>query len=126
MAPRPTFPPFNPAPGPAPGARAKAVPMPSAPRFQDLDLTHHSRAGRPVQAASKAHCIGRLVCGPGPGTVLQVESRLERKEALVWLARSDTAEIEEHVPFVWQDAHGHRRTHYFDLRVTRITTPPWR
>ena len=81
MAPRPTSPPFDPAPGPAPGAPAEAVPMPQT-RFQDLDLTRPSRAGRPVQAASKAHCIGHLVCGPGPGTVLQVESRLERKVAL--------------------------------------------
>ena len=128
MAPRPTFPPPDPAPGLAPGlarglaplAHAERRPMPKAPRFQDLAFTRPSSAGRPVQTASKANCVGHLVCGPGPGRVLQVESHLERQVALVWLARPDTAELEEQVPFAWREAAGRPKTHFFDFRVTRI------
>ena len=83
-----------------------------------ITLPAPSRAARNVSTASKGHFTGHLVAGDGPGRVIQVESHLEMKTALVLLARPDVADLEEQVLFEWADEHGEVRTHFFDFRAS--------
>mgnify|MGYP006292327995 FL=1 len=94
-------------------------PHPTTTPAPDPVLPAPSTADRQIPAASKGHFTGHLVCGPGAGRVVQVESHLEMQTALVLLARPGTAMLEEQVAFGWTDARGHRKTHAFDFRLTR-------
>lgn len=78
-----------------------------------------SIAERAVPVASKGRFTGHLVAGDGPGRIIRTESHLEMQTALIWLARPETAEIEEQVSFPWCDRDGSRRTHFFDFRIVR-------
>jgi hypothetical protein len=94
-------------------------PHPTTTPAPDPVLPAPSTADRQIPAASKGHFTGHLVCGPGAGRVVQVESHLEMQIALVLLGRVDTEMLEEQVAFGWTDARGRRKTHAFDFRLTR-------
>ncbi|SIT12782.1 hypothetical protein [Paracoccus saliphilus] len=87
-----------------------------------------STAHRSVAVTSKAHFCGHVVIGDGsgrgavsgsPARIVQVESHLELCWCLCLSIRPDIADLREQVGFEWFDEDGVRRTHYFDLFVTR-------
>lgn len=91
-----------------------------------LSLPQPSIAGRNVAKRSKRHFVGHIVGNDGavpgtgnfgvsPGRVIQTESDLEKKTALILHARPDTALLEEQVRFEYGDG----QVHFFDFRLTR-------
>jgi hypothetical protein len=84
-------------------------------------LPDASWADRDVPLSVKGRSTGAIVVGTGPGRVLQTDSHLELKVALVLAARRDVDTIEEQVAFPWRDRAGKDHTHFFDFRVTLVT-----
>jgi hypothetical protein len=84
-------------------------------------LPEASWANRDVPLSVKGRSTGALVVGSGPGRVLQTDSHLELKVALLLSVRRDVGMLEEQVAFPWLDSAGKEHTHFFDFRVTLVT-----
>lgn len=106
-----------------PSLRAHGLPSAAPSPFSEggIVLPHASWADRDVPLSVKNRSTGHLVVGTGPGRVLQTDSHLEMKVALLLSARRDVDTIEEQVAFPWRDRAGKDRTHFFDFRVTLVT-----
>jgi hypothetical protein len=76
-----------------------------------------SRKLRPISSRSKGSTRGHIVVD---NTRVDIESRLEKFTALVFRARSGTADVVEQTPRVtYVDDSGKLREHFCDLKVTR-------
>jgi hypothetical protein len=84
-------------------------------------LPHASWADRDVPLSVKNRSTGHLVIGDGPGRILQTDSHLEMKVALLLSTRCDVATLEEQVAFPWRDRAGQDHVHYFDFRITLLS-----
>ena len=87
-----------------------------------------STAHRDVKRGSRGSFSGNLLVGEYPGRVVQCESHLEMKVALILDARPEVVHLEEQVKAEWYDEHGEVHDHFFDFRAflndgTRLAIP---
>ncbi len=81
-------------------------------------LPSASSAGRNVPKSS-AQCASRqVVIGTSPGRLIQLDSDLEYKVALILSVRPDLADLREQVCFKWLDGSGKQCRHFFDFVAT--------
>lgn len=84
-----------------------------------VTLPFAPNAARRIPLKSKGHFSGHLIVGNGSGQVMEVESNLEMRVALVLSMRPEVTDLENQTPLRWWCAETRQwRTHYFDFRAS--------
>lgn len=83
-----------------------------------VKLPSESSAERNIDKSSAFCASGQVVIGTNPGRLIQLESDLEYKVALILSVNPDLADLREQVCFVWSDHDGKSRRHFFDFVTT--------
>jgi hypothetical protein len=83
-----------------------------------VKLPSDSSAARNILKSSARRASGQVVIGTNPGRLIQLESELEYKVALILSVKPDLADLREQVCFEWSDHESKSRRHYFDFVTT--------
>lgn len=83
-----------------------------------IRLPSESSADRNILNSSARCASGQIVIGTNPGRLIQLESELEYKVALILSVKPDLADLREQVCFKWVDSKCKSRSHFFDFVIT--------
>ncbi|WP_415182549.1 hypothetical protein [Phaeovulum sp.] len=83
-----------------------------------IRLPSESSAARTILKSSAWRASGQLVIGTNPGRLIQIDSELEYKVALILSVKPDLADLREQVCFKWFDQTGKSHSHFFDFVIT--------
>jgi hypothetical protein len=78
-------------------------------------LPSESSGARKILKSSAVRASGQIVFGTNPGRLVQLDSELEYKVALILSVKPDLADLHEQVCFQWLDHTGKSRSHFFDF-----------
>jgi len=81
-------------------------------------LPSDSIAARNILKSSAYCASGQVVIGAYPGRLIQLDSELEYKVALLLSVQPDLVDLREQVRFNWHDQDGKPHKHFFDFVTT--------
>lgn len=81
-------------------------------------LPSESSGARKILKSSAVRASGQIVFGTNPGRLVQLDSELEYKVALILSVKPDLADLRDQVCFNWFDETGKSHKHFFDFVTT--------